>query len=116
MGPFWAAPPDPARLDRGAVEPSNLTANDWVRLSNLVANLWFLAIALIFTGLTYILAHGILPSLTYTGELSGDLARRARMPTYGLSLIGLLAVVALVVRGIVLALDVLPAVYGRMAI
>jgi len=64
------------------VQLSDLTADDWVRLSELVAHLWFFALALVATGLTYMLAHAMLPSLMDTGDLPVAEAKRMRAPLY----------------------------------
>lgn len=95
---------------------SDLTADDWVRLSELVAHLWFFALALVATGLTYMLAHAMLPSLMDTGDLPAAVARRMRAPLYLVVAMGCVAVVVLVIKGTLLALDILPEIYPRLAI
>lgn len=95
---------------------SELTAADWVRLSELVAHLWFFAAALIVTGLTYMLAHAMIPSLMDTGDLPAAVARRMRAPLYAIVALGCVAVIALGVKGTLLALHILPEIYPRLAI
>ena len=95
---------------------SELTAADWVRLSELVAHLWFFAAALIVTGLTYMLAHAMIPSLMDTGDLPAAVARRMRAPLYAVVALGCVAVIALGVKGTLLALNILPEIYPRLAI
>ena len=95
---------------------SELTEADWVRLSELVANVWFFAAALIVTGLTYMLAHAMIPSLMDTGDLPASVARRMRAPLYLIVTMGCIAVVVLAIKGTLLALDILPEIYPRLAI
>ena len=95
---------------------SELTAADWVKLSELVAHLWFLAAAMIVTGLTYMLAHAMIPSLMDTGDLPAPVARRMRAPLYLIVAMGCVAVVVLVIKGTLLALNILPEIYPRLAI
>lgn len=95
---------------------SELSEADWVRLSELVAHLWFLMAALIVSGLTYMLAHAMIPSLMDTGDLPAAVARRMRAPLYLIVAMGCIAVVVLVIKGTLLALDILPEIYPRLAI
>lgn len=95
---------------------SELSEADWVRLSELVAHLWFLMAALIVSGLTYMLAHAMIPSLMDTGDLPTAVARRMRAPLYLIVAMGCIAVVVLVIKGTLLALDILPEIYPRLAI
>ncbi len=98
------------------VQLSELTYTDWVKLSELVAHLWFLALALVVTGLVYMLAHAMIPSLADTGDLPVDVSRRMRAPLYLVMTMGLTAVAVLVVKGTLLAVAVLPTIYPRLAI
>jgi len=98
------------------VQLSELSEADWVRLSELVAHLWFFAAAMVVTGLTYMLAHAMIPSLTDTGDLPAAVARRMRAPLYLIVAMGCTAVVALGIKGTLLALDILPEIYPRLAI
>ena len=95
---------------------SELTSAEWVRLSELIAHLWFFALALVVTGLTYMLAHAMIPSLMDTGDLPAVVARRMRAPLYLLVAMGCVAVVLLSIKGTLLALDILPEIYPRLAI
>ena len=95
---------------------SELSAADWVKLSELVAHVWVFALALIITGLTYMLAHAMIPSLMDTGDLPVAVARRMRAPLYLIVAMGCVAVVVLVIKGTLLALNILPDIYPRLAI
>jgi len=98
------------------VQLSELTAADWVKLSELVAHLWFFTAALVVTGLTYMLAHAMIPSLMDTGDLPAAVARRMRAPLYLIVAMGCVAVVVLVMKATLLALNILPDIYPRLAI
>lgn len=95
---------------------SELTAADWVKLSELVANIWFFAAAMVVTGLAYMLAHAMIPSLMDTGDLPAAVARRMRAPLYLIVAMGCVAVVVLAIKGTLLALNILPEIYPRLAI
>ncbi len=93
-----------------------LTEADWVTLSALIAHLWVLAAFLVFTAFSYILAHGLIPSLTYSGEIPQATSRLMRAPLYAAALLGGVAIVVIVVLAIRIALDILPSLYPRLAI
>lgn len=93
-----------------------LTEADWVTLSALIAHLWVLAAFLVFTAFSYIVAHGLIPSLTYSGEIRQATSRLMRAPLYAAALLGVAAIVVVVVRAIIIALDILPSLYPRLAI
>ena len=95
---------------------SELSEADWVRLSELVAHVWIFAAAMIITGLSYMLAHAMIPSLMDTGDLPVAVARRMRAPLYLIVATGCVAVVVLGIKGTLLALDILPEIYPRLAI
>ena len=98
------------------VELRELTVNDWVRLSELIAHLWVMTAIMVATGLTYMLAHAMIPSLVLTGDIPVDKGRRARAPLYGVFALGLGGIVAIVVKATLLALDLLPQLLPRLAI
>jgi hypothetical protein len=98
------------------VQLSELSTAEWVKLSELVIHLWSFAAALIVTGLTYMLAHAMIPSLMDTGDLPVAVARRMRAPLYTIAAVGCVAVVVVVIKGTLLALSILPDVYPRLAI
>ena len=98
------------------MEIASLTEAEWVRLSELVAHLWVFAAALIGAGLTYILAHGFIASLALTGEIDPNVGRRLRMPIYAFSLISFITAVAIAVKAVLLAYDILPEIFPRMII
>lgn len=98
------------------VQLSELSTTDWVKLSELVAHLWFFALALVITGITYMLAHAMIPSLMDTGDLPAAVARRMRAPLYLVVAMGCVAVVVLAIKGTLLALNILPDIYPRLAI
>jgi len=98
------------------VQLSELSEADWVRLSELVAHVWIFAAAMIITGLSYMLAHAMIPSLMDTGDLPVAVARRMRAPLYLIVGTGCVAVVVLGIKGTLLALDILPEIYPRLAI
>ncbi len=95
---------------------SELSEADWVRLSELVAHVWIFAAAMIITGLSYMLAHAMIPSLMDTGDLPVAVARRMRAPLYLIVATGCVAVVVLGIKGTLLALNILPEIYPRLAI
>lgn len=98
------------------MEIASLTEAEWVRLSELVAHLWIFAAVLIGAGASYIVAHGFIPSLALTGDVEESVARRLRMPIYALAAASFIAAVAIGIKGLLLALDILPEVFPRMII
>ncbi len=94
-------------------EPS---PEQWAALSEIVAHVWFLAAALVMTGVTYMLAHAMIPSLAYTADLSASTARRLRAPLYTVMALGLVGIVTIFIKAVLLALELLPDLYGRLAI
>ena len=68
------------------------------------------------TAASYALAHGIIPSLVYTGDISPEAGRRMRMPLYGAMTVGLILIAVIVGSATILALELLPDIYPRLAI
>ena len=95
---------------------AELTSVQWVELSTLAAHLWIFAAALVITGLTYMLAHAMIPSLADTGELPAHIARRMRAPLYVIAVAGITTTIVVVVKFVILSLEVLPGLYPRLAI
>lgn len=95
---------------------AELTSVQWVELSALTAHLWVFAASLVITGLTYMLAHAMIPSLADTGELPPHIARRMRAPLYAIVLAGSTTTIVVVVKFVILGLEVLPGIYPRLAI
>ena len=93
-----------------------LTESDWVAISWLIGHLWVLVVIALGTAACYALAHGIIPSLVYTGDIAPEAARRMRMPLYGVMTVGLILMAVVVGSATVLALDLLPNLYPRLAI
>ena len=93
-----------------------LTAADWVTLSALIVHLWVLAAFLVFTAFSYIMAHGLIPSLTYSGDIPEATSRLMRAPLYAAAVLGVTAIVVIVVRAMIIALDILPSLFPRLAI
>ncbi len=102
--------------ERDGVELRELTANDWVRLSELIAHLWVMTAVMVATGLTYMLAHAMIPSLVLTGDIPIDKGRRARAPLYAMMALGLAGIVTIAIKATLLALDLLPHLLPRLAI
>ena len=98
------------------MEIASITEAEWVRLSEVIAHLWVLSALLIGTGLSYILAHGFIASLVLTGAIDEEAARRVRMPLYVIALLAFVAAVTVGVKGLLLAIEVLPEVFPRMII
>ncbi len=98
------------------MELRELTAGDWAQLAELNAHLWILAAVLIGTALVYALAHAMIPSLVLTGDIEPDTGRMMRAPLYLMVAAGLGGVVAIFVKGTLLALDILPSMMPRLAI
>lgn len=98
------------------MEIASLNEADWVRLSELVAHVWVFAAALIGAGAAYILAHGFIASLALTGEIDTNVARRLRMPIYAFSMISFITAVAIAIKAVMLAFDILPEIFPRMII
>ena len=95
---------------------AELSAHDWAKLSELVAHIWIFALAMIISALSYMIAHAMLPSLAYTGDLPSNIALRMRMPLYTVMAIGITTVIVVAIKAILLALNILPVIYPRMAI
>jgi hypothetical protein len=114
MGSGWRI--ERAGNERDRVELRELTANDWVRLSELIAHLWVMTAVMVATGLTYMLAHAMIPSLVLTGDIPVDQGRRVRAPLYAMFALGLAGIVTIVVKATLLALDLLPQLLPRLAI
>ena len=95
---------------------AELSAHDWVKLSELVAHIWIFALAMIISALSYMVAHAMLPSLAYTGALPSNIALRMRMPLYTVMAIGITTVIVVAIKAILLALNILPVIYPRLAI
>ncbi|MBM4435741.1 MAG: hypothetical protein FJ029_00605 [Actinobacteria bacterium] len=95
---------------------AELTHQDWVALSEIIAHIWVFAAALVLTGLSYMLAHAMIPSLVETGDVPPGIGRLLRMPMYGAVFLGLAGVVAVAVKAILLVTTVMPALYPRLAI
>ncbi len=87
-----------------------------MRLSELVAHLWVFAAALVGAGVSYILAHGLIPSLALTGDVDNEVARRLRMPIYAFAAFSFVAAVAIAIKAVLLAFDILPEIFPRMII
>jgi hypothetical protein len=98
------------------VQLAELSAHDWVKLSELVAHIWIFALAMIISALSYMVAHAMLPSLAYTGDLPSNIALRMRMPLYTVMAIGITTVIVVAIKAILLALNILPVIYPRLAI
>ena len=92
------------------------TPEQWAALSEIVAHVWILAAALVGTALTYMLAHAMIPSLTYTGNIPTSTGRIMRAPLYGLMSLGAVGVIAVFIKAMLLALTLLPELYGRLAV
>ena len=95
---------------------AELSAHDWAKLSELVAHIWIFALAMIISALSYMVAHAMLPSLAYTGALPSNIALRMRMPLYTVMAIGITTVIVVAIKAILLALNILPVIYPRLAI
>ena len=93
-----------------------LTESDWVTISWLIGHLWLLVVVMLGTAGSYAVAHGFIPSLVYTGDISQADARRIRMPLYGVMAVGIIFVAIIVTSGVIIAIDLLPAMYPRIAI
>ena len=93
-----------------------LTESDWVAISWIVGHLWVLVVVTLGGAGSYALAHGIIPSLVYTGDIKPEAARRMRMPLYGVMTVGLILMAIIVISCTILALDLLPDMYPRLAI
>ena len=98
------------------MELRELTASDWVRLTELNVHLWILAAFLIGTAIAYALAHAMIPSLVLTGDIEPGAGRIMRGPLYVIVAAGLGGVAAIVIKGTLLAIDILPSMYPRLAI
>ncbi|MDP6349895.1 MAG: hypothetical protein QF719_09670 [Chloroflexota bacterium] len=98
------------------MEIASISEAEWVRLSEVIAHLWVLSGLLIGAGLSYILAHGFIASLALTGDVDEGAARRVRMPLYAIALLTFVAAVAVGVKGLVLAIEILPEIFPRMII
>ena len=90
--------------------------SDWVAISWLVAHLWVTVLVMLGTAACYVVAHGFIPSLVYTGDIPPEMGRRVRLPLYGVAAAGMVFVLAIVTSATVLALDLLPELYPRLAI
>lgn len=95
---------------------SELSATEWTKLSELVTHLWIFALAIVISALSYMVAHAMLPSLAYTGDLPTNIAWRMRMPLYTVMAVGIATVIFVATKGILLALNILPVIYPRLAI
>ena len=89
---------------------------EWIAISWLVAHLWITVLVMLGTAACYAVAHGFIPSLVYTGDIPPDTGRRMRLPLYGAAAAGLVFVLAIVTSATILALDLLPELYPRLAI
>ena len=98
------------------MELGPLTAGEWVRLSELVTHLWIFAAALIGAAESYIVAHGLIPSLALTGDIDDAIARRVRKPIYTFAAFSFVAAVAIAIKAVLLAFDILPEIFPRMII
>lgn len=98
------------------MEITSLTHSEWVRLSEVVIHLWIFAAVLIVTGGSYILAHGFVPSLVFSGDIEESAATKLRLPLYGVAIVSFIATVTIGIKGLLLALDILPEVFPRMLI
>ncbi len=98
------------------MEIASITEAEWVRLSEVTAHLWVLSALLIGAGLSYILAHGFIASLALTGDVDEGDARRIRMPLYAIALLAFVGAVAVGVKGVLLAIEILPEIFPGMII
>ena len=98
------------------MEIASLTHSEWVRLSEVVIHLWIFAAALVVTGGLYILAHGFVPSLVFSGDIEESVATKLRLPLYAVATASFIAVIAIGIKGLLLAVDILPEVFPRMLI
>ncbi len=98
------------------MELRELTASDWTQLAELNAHLWILAAVLFGTAMAYALAHAMIPSLILTGDIEPGVGRMMRAPLYLIVTAGLGGVVAILIKGTLLALDLLPSMMPRLAI
>ena len=98
------------------MEITSLTHSEWVRLSEVVIHLWIFAAALVVTGGFYILAHGFVPSLVFSGDIEESVANKLRLPLYAVATTSFIAMIAIGIKGLLLAVDILPEVFPRMLI
>ncbi len=94
----------------------SLTESDWVAISWLIGHLWLIVLVMLGTAGSYAVAHGFIPSLVYTGDISPEAARRIRLPLYGVTAVGVIFVAIIVTSATILALDLLPDMYPRLGI
>ena len=95
-----------------ADDPSYITHANWADLGNLLVFLWLLVLVVIgFAGST-LLAHGIIPSLTASGDLPDQGLLKLRPLLYAGAVL-LLALVGVLMRLIIPQADVLGDIYER---
>ena len=93
-----------------------LTESDWVMISWFIGHLWLNVLVVLGTAGAYAVAHGFIPSLVYTGDISPEDARRMRIPLYGVMAVGIIFMAIIVTSAVIIAIDLLPAMYPRIVI
>lgn len=82
-------------------DPAFITAENWKELSELLYPLWMVLGAVLGLAVSFLMAHGVIPSLSATRDLPSKLAT-LRMPFYGAAvaflLFGLFSVFLLINR------------------
>jgi hypothetical protein len=63
-------------------DPAFISAADWAAISDLLATLWQILGSAAGLGGSMLLAHGMIPSLVNSRDLSADLGRKVRPPLY----------------------------------
>ena len=95
-------------------DPSFIGSAEWAATRDLLAALWLLLGSAIGFGGAMLLAHGMIPSLAISRDMPEALARRVRVPLYGVAV----AFLGLAIYAITLflsRLDVISTIFYRGA-
>jgi hypothetical protein len=82
-------------------DPAFIAQADWHNLSGLLFSLWLILGSALGFGGSMLLAHGMVPSLATTRDISEATARKARPPLYA----GAVLFLGLALAGIYLFID-----------
>lgn len=104
----------PAKKDPISLQLSEITHSDWVRISEVIAHLWIVLGLVAGSVGMYLLAHAMIPSLVFTGDIPKIWGWRLRAPLYGALFSTVALIVGVFIKGLLLALELLPEMYDKM--
>jgi hypothetical protein len=95
-------------------DPAFITSQNWAAISDLLMTLWLILGSALGLGGSMLLAHGMIPSLVETRDITADIGKKVRPPLYAAGVaflaLGLFSVTLFVDR-----FDVVTGIYNHGA-